>query len=50
MVISPLDPAAWEALDLTPEDLEPVVIEAERHFEELFSTLFTENVIRRSAR
>ena len=49
MVIAPLDPKAWDMLDLTPQDIEPVVDEAEQQFNEVFSMLFTENLIRRSA-
>ncbi len=49
MVIPPLDQKAWSTLDLAPNDIEPVVAEAEHQFDEIFSTLFTENVIRRSA-
>lgn len=48
MVIPPLEPKAWDALDLTPEHVEPVVAEAEQQFDEIFSMLFTENVIKRS--
>jgi len=49
MVIPPLDPKAWEVLDLTPDDIEPMVSDAELQFEEIFSNLFTENVFKRSA-
>lgn len=41
-VLSPLDPVAWDLLDLSPDDLEPTVAEAEAQFAELFTQLFGE--------
>jgi putative nucleotidyltransferase with HDIG domain len=49
MVVPPLDPTAWEVLDLSPRDIDPVVTEAERQYDEIFTTIFTDNVVKRSA-
>ena len=42
MVLSPMDPSAWEMLALSPEDIEPTLAEAEQQFDALFALLFNE--------
>lgn len=43
MVLPPLETSAWELLALQPEDVEPLLQEAEQQFDELFSLLFNDS-------
>jgi len=44
MVLPPLDPTAWEMLALSPDDVEPAVVETERQFGELYALLFGDHI------
>lgn len=47
--ITPLDPLAWEILELSTDDIEPVIDEAEQQFADFYSLLFNDEKSNRSS-
>lgn len=48
-VLSPLETSAWDMLDVTAEDIEPTIADADQQFNEIFSLIFTGGANARTA-